>query len=68
VLEEAGFELTQRTSPFPQEFVEYFDGTVGWLYEHLSEDARARLAYLIARDRATLYFAELDLTAVLRVP
>jgi hypothetical protein len=65
-LEDVDLEVTQRIAPFPQEFVDYFDGTVAWISEHLSEEARRGLSRIVSKDRTRLYFAELDLTAVLR--
>src|SRR5262249_40719483 len=39
-VERLEFDLTQRHAPFPQEFEEYFLGTVAWMRDHLSDDAR----------------------------
>jgi hypothetical protein len=56
------FELTQRHTPFPPEFLDYFNGTVAWMRGHLSDDSRYRLDRML---QGSLYFAEIDLVAVL---
>lgn len=61
-VESLEFELIQRHTPFSVEFLDYFNGTVAWMRDHLSEESRDRL------DRMTtgpLYFSEVDLVAVL---
>jgi SAM-dependent methyltransferase len=59
---ELEFELTERHSPFSAEFRRYFDGSIAWLRGHLSDDACDRLDKML---RGPLYFAEIDLVAVL---
>lgn len=56
------FELTQRHTPFPPEFRDYFASTIGWMMSHLSDNGRDRLSQALGR---SLYFAELDLVAVM---
>lgn len=66
-IERLEFELTERHAPFPDEFVEYFDGTVEWMNAHLSDDARARLKRALGGSpthERSLYFVEVDLVAV----
>lgn len=57
------FELTERHAPFPSEFLDYFDWTIAWMMDHLSDDGRDRLNRML---RGPLYFAEIDLVAVLQ--
>lgn len=68
-LEELCFEVTQRHGPFPLEFLDFFRGTVEWMSDHLSDDARARLHGALGGWELTLgenlYFAQMDLVAVL---
>jgi SAM-dependent methyltransferase len=67
-IESIEFELTQRHTPFPVEFDEYFRGTVDWMLEHLSDDGRSRLARVMARSPTTqrgFYFTQVDIVAVL---
>lgn len=63
------FETFERWSPFPQEFLDYFNATMDWTSEHLSEVAAERLRdWLQPRREDPLlpaYFMETDLTAVL---
>jgi SAM-dependent methyltransferase len=64
-IERLHFELTERHAPFPEEFVEYFNGTVDWMRMHLSDDARFRLdRALEAMGEERRYFVEVDLIAV----
>lgn len=63
------FELTQRTAPFPQSFMKFFEATIDWMSVLLSEDAQERLQRNVARWQpmtpAGAYFAQVDLVAVL---
>jgi SAM-dependent methyltransferase len=63
------FELFARTTPFPQEFLDYFEGTLNWTQRHLSEDAANELRrwrrQLVEGPASQAYFYEVDLTAVL---
>ncbi len=68
MVERLEFELTQRHAPFPREFTDYFRGTMDWMNEFLSDDARARLHEVLnGRPSASesLYFSQVDLVAVL---
>jgi SAM-dependent methyltransferase len=65
---EIAFETTQRLAPFPQNFIEYFDGTVEWMHDHISDDARERLSQFLASHPSageSLYFLEVDLVGIL---
>lgn len=68
-IERLDFEMTQRHAPFPPEFKPYFEGTVGWIRDHLSDHARTRLDLALTRGRTdgSLYFLASDLIAVLSV-
>jgi SAM-dependent methyltransferase len=64
-----GFELFARTAPFPEDFLEYYEGTMAWTVALLSENA-ARL--LRSWHKAGTgpennggYFYEVDLVGVL---
>jgi SAM-dependent methyltransferase len=59
------FELFSRTTPFADGFIPYYEATLAWMLDLLSEDAAQALqAWLAARDSGR-YFFEVDLTAVL---
>jgi hypothetical protein len=63
-----GFELFARVSPFPEEFLAYYEGMLAWTLDLLSEDAADALASWLADPHApggTRYFFEVDLAAVL---
>lgn len=66
---EIGFELFSRSAPFPDEFVDYLDGTIAWTREYISDDARLMLDDWWAPRQSGLvtstYFTEVDLVAVL---
>jgi SAM-dependent methyltransferase len=67
-VESLSFDVIQRRAPFPAEFEAYFDGTVAWTREHLSDDARGRLDRALSSRGCVgvpLYFVQLDLVAVL---
>lgn len=66
-IEKLDFELTQRHAPFSPEFADYLAGTVEWLKERLSDDARMRFEQdlPIEAGGAPLYFLQVDLIAVL---
>lgn len=62
-----GFELFERVSPFDGDFIPYYEQTLEWTCQHLSDAAAERLRRWIemgptAEDR---YFYEVDLVAVL---
>jgi SAM-dependent methyltransferase len=62
------FELFSRVSPFPPEFVEYFENTVQWTADYISDEAKDSLGrwsreYLTADAGLPSYFVEVDLVA-----
>lgn len=61
------FELFQRSSPFDEDFVPYYEGTLLWTCQHLSEKASQHLKKWMAEDPllANRYFYEVDLVALL---
>jgi SAM-dependent methyltransferase len=60
------FELFARTDPFPPEFLDYYEGMMGWTLELLSEDAASAMrSWLADPNVGGRYFFEVDLTAVL---
>ena len=64
-----GFELFTRTAPFPEEFLEYYDGMMAWTLAQLSENA-ARLLRAWHEAEAEQgsnggYFYEVDLVGIL---
>jgi SAM-dependent methyltransferase len=67
--QQIAFELFERTAPFPPDFVEYFEGTLAWTQDLLSEDAARHLERWAARfagvETVETYFFEVDVTAVL---
>jgi SAM-dependent methyltransferase len=62
-----GFELFARVAPFPEEFLEYYEGMLTWTLDLLSEDAADALGSWLAKPPGSDagYFFEVDLTAVL---
>jgi SAM-dependent methyltransferase len=65
---ELEFELTQRYSPFPPEFVDYFQGTVNWMMGHLSVAGQDALHNFLDHEEAgrPIYVLQADLVAVLK--
>lgn len=62
------FELFERFAPFPPDFEDYYEGTLAWTLELLSDEAADALSkWLSDRDMDVeiSYFFEVDLTAVL---
>ncbi len=61
------FELFQRISPFPDEFIPYYVGTLEWTRDHLSEYSAERLQAWIDDNslQQCRYFYEVDLVALL---
>jgi SAM-dependent methyltransferase len=63
------FELFERTAPFSEEFIKYFEGMMEWTLNLLSENSAAALRNwrdLVGEDGPSdAYFFEVDLTAVL---
>lgn len=62
------FELFERTSPFPKDFIPYYIGTLNWTCQHISDASAEKLKKWIDNDPLfTLdrYFHEVDLVAIL---
>lgn len=63
------FERFYRVSPFPDAFFEYYESTLNWTCEYLSDPTRTKLeAWMNQRSSSAghpHYFTELDLVAVL---
>ena len=66
-IQEFGFELFERTSPFPEEFIPYYNETLSWTAEHLSEHSSKYLKNWINEDPLLKerYFYEVDLVSIL---
>lgn len=62
-----GFELFQRFSPFNEDFIPYYNETMLWTYQHLSEKSAENLKKWMDEDPHMLnrYFYEVDLVALL---
>lgn len=62
-----GFELFERVSPFGNDFIPYYKGTLEWTCQQLSDVAAERLRRWIEIDptMADYYFYEVDLVALL---
>ncbi len=63
---EIKFELFQRTSPYPAEFIEYMVNTIEWTIAHTAEDISAKLRAWLSESAAgsfekPSYFVETDL-------
>ena len=61
------FELFERKSPFPKEFVPYYNGTLEWTIQHISDSSAEYLKKWIEDDTLLhcRYFFEVDLVAIL---
>lgn len=60
------FETFQRVSPFPNDFIPYYSGTLEWTYNHLSERSAERLKVWMTNSQSLhRYFFEVDLVAIL---
>lgn len=61
------FELFQRISPFEQDFIPYYTGTMLWTIEHISESSAQYLIKWMNDDIniKERYFFEVDLVALL---
>ena len=61
------FETFQRNAPFPNEFINYFQGTLEWYIYYLSEYDSEKLQkwYELSKKQTDTYFLEVDLTAEL---
>ena len=64
---EYSFELFERTSPFDSEFLPYYNQTLEWTYQHLSEVSAESLKEWMSLDSQlnNKYFYEVDLIALL---
>lgn len=62
-----GFELFERKSPFPKEFIPYYNGTLEWTIQHVSDSSAEYLEKWIKDDILlnNRYFFEVDLVAIL---
>jgi SAM-dependent methyltransferase len=67
-IERLDFDFMQRHAPFPTSFEDYFRGTLAWMREHLSDDARQRLNRALDEADGSLYFAQVELVAVVSAP
>lgn len=61
------FELFERKSPFPKEFIPYYKGTLEWTMQHISDMSAHHLKKWIDSDSLLnrRYFFEVDLVAIL---
>jgi hypothetical protein len=59
------FEFFSRTAPFPESFIPYYDGTLAWTLDLLSEETAEALQTWFDNPGSGHYFFEVDLTAVL---
>lgn len=61
------FELFERSSPFPEDFIPYYKETLLWTFQHISESSAEKLYNWIEEDPSMLnrYFYEVDLIAIL---
>jgi hypothetical protein len=61
------FEVFHRTSPFPQEFLPYYEGTLLWNLQFLSERSAKYLKEWMNEDKnlERRYFLGVDLVAIL---
>lgn len=61
------FELFERTSPFTDDFIPYYQKTMTWTCQHLSETSAKRFRKWMNEDPNMLnrYFYEVDLIALL---
>ena len=61
------FELFERSSPFPADFIAYYQDTLKWTCEHISEKSAVQLHKWIDEDPLlkNRYFYEVDLVALL---
>lgn len=61
------FELFERTSPFPESFIPYYNGTLDWTLQNLSESSATKLKKWINQgdQLSNRYFFEVDLVAIL---
>lgn len=64
---ELEFELFERFMPFPDDFLEYFEGTLDWMESLVSDTAREELKRWRSQqaEAGAGYFVEVDLVALL---
>lgn len=64
---ELNFELFERTSPFPEDFIPYYQETMIWTCQHLSQASSERFRKWMSEDPDMInrYFYEVDLVALL---
>jgi len=64
---EYNFELFERVSPFDADFIPYYQGTLSWTCQHLSEVSANNLRKWMDEDplMTNRYFYEVDLIALL---
>lgn len=64
---EYNFELFERISPFDQNFIPYYEGTLLWTCQHISDTSAEFLSNWMNNDVHLLnkYFYEVDLVALL---
>ncbi|WP_080507308.1 methyltransferase domain-containing protein [Rhodopseudomonas palustris] len=59
------FELFQRASPYPEDFLQYVNNTIDWMARYAAEDASAELkrwqSEFLCRGSPPSYFVEVDL-------
>lgn len=61
------FELFERSSPFSENFIPYYNGTLSWTCQHISEISATILKKWMSEDpfMQNRYFYEVDLVAIL---
>jgi len=63
---EYGFELFSRFSPYPDDFLDYFHGTLEWTRTFLSKESAEQLEpWISERALESSYFYEVDLVSLL---
>ena len=63
---EFGFELFERTTPFPKQFIPYYEEMIGWTCDHISERNSTYLHNWMSDESIyNRYFYEVDLVAIL---
>ena len=61
------FELFERSSPFPKDFIPYYNGMIEWTCQHISDKSAEYLRKWMNEDQTMTnrYFYEVDLIALL---
>lgn len=63
---EYNFELFERTSPFSNDFLPYYEGMLNWTCQHLSDNSAEYLrSWMNKETQKDKYFYEVDLVALL---